>query len=903
MCPLKDTRCTNVTIPWCIFTFLCYQHVSAWLPNPDFHDGVRVKYNEVRREFSKLFLNRNIGTNDGIVDVSEYLEFFKECLVHFINYRNMDLSMVNTNVPFVLSRYGVVKIEYEVSRKTSRTWLTSTIREFQYRPYPLISTFLNNSSKQIKHCGDIYTDFSHCNDIPQVDRSNFTKPWFCEAQIYVYPPTPKEDFTFYQWTTLQIDIQQFVIPASFKRFWIHNLNTSLNLNEVYFHPDKNQHMISLLITRPQIDILLLPRAKYISSWEILALIDTWSKSITINPEMVFGADITFASSSRELVLRDDGSATLSWLCRYCTDCNYMGLEDLGKMQNYQQLLNHFYRQNLANIGRIFWNIMMGTALYEHFIRLTSSERTTEYQQYLRLSHDYNGAVDGELLQDFRFNVEAMLFKTAMKNLSFYSTGHGTANRPSEILNVLKNKGVVQALLYLFAGSSRRRYKCGHERFGQDSFILILKGGARENSHLRFHEVELKFVSCGKPTEVTGLGPAVVVLAGIFDAATWSSIVVAQLVVVVLASKFNMLECLILSNQRHKEMRNNLNSVIGNWVTSVKILLEQGDPMTVYSNSGHSSIRLMFGAYLLVAIVISSAFKNDNVTEVTLQRQPIPFDNLPALYKKPFQIFTRGAYTYVDNIQAAAQKEPLMNILQLLTRSRDNVSRTHLFSNYLSSELYMYAVSYDTFKMKVSAEYDDSRFPESIREILNKSSLHPQWNRMMFDGSVTDYDVLVDCNYTALLLPDVEASLLYFRLKNESKSAFLGDNLGHRLHYNVVFSRWANIHVVRRLKSLEIGGLWDWWTYQLVNVMTNVKRRQFRNREDDIQMKLVGNILIVFALYGIGILIGSLGFWAENRVVCYAMVGTLFNRVFVSQEILAFKSILHRVYLFYTKKVH
>jgi len=72
----------------------------------------------------------------------------------------------------------------------------------------------------------------------------------------------------------------------------------------------------------------------------------------------------------------------------------------------------------------------------------------------------------------------------------------------------------------------------------------------------------------------------------------------------------------------------------------KALLEQGDP---FSSSVSSTKRLRFsiGTFLLVAIVISNAYKSSNVYNLVLPRKPVPYENLSQLLNDSFKIYSKA----------------------------------------------------------------------------------------------------------------------------------------------------------------------------------------------------------------------------------------------------------------------
>lgn len=75
------------------------------------------------------------------------------------------------------------------------------------------------------------------------------------------------------------------------------------------------------------------------------------------------------------------------------------------------------------------------------------------------------------------------------------------------------------------------------------------------------------------------------------------------------------------------------------LSPLTILLEQGNP---YENSceTHTSMKILMGTFLMVAIQISNAYKSSNVYNMILPRTSIPYKYFQELHQENFTIFTR-----------------------------------------------------------------------------------------------------------------------------------------------------------------------------------------------------------------------------------------------------------------------
>jgi len=86
-----------------------------------------------------------------------------------------------------------------------------------------------------------------------------------------------------------------------------------------------------------------------------------------------------------------------------------------------------------------------------------------------------------------------------------------------------------------------------------------------------------------------------------------------------------------------------------FIQVTKALLEQGDPFSS-GVSGTKRLRFSIGTFLLVAIVISNAYKSSNVYNLVLPRKPVPFENLSQLLSDSFKIYSKAIFvdTHLDN---------------------------------------------------------------------------------------------------------------------------------------------------------------------------------------------------------------------------------------------------------------
>lgn len=86
-------------------------------------------------------------------------------------------------------------------------------------------------------------------------------------------------------------------------------------------------------------------------------------------------------------------------------------------------------------------------------------------------------------------------------------------------------------------------------------------------------------------------------------------------------------------------------------------------------------------------------------------------------------------------------------------------------------------------------------------------------------------------------------------------------------HSIQFFRRANPQILKRLIGLHSAGLWDWWTKMLVDVIPRIQGGFIGDNIPPWKASnLDGNIVIVFVIYGVGILTAILTLILEVKVV-------------------------------------
>lgn len=791
-------------------------------------------FKEIRRTYSKInFRNSANNFHDSSININTHIQLFSDCLVHLINYRNIDIQ---PKYPFIVSRYDVIKVTYENQNLKILPTVT------QVRVYPH-SSVPRNKSENIGYCSH-YENDAHCNDFPTFDKTASAKLWNCEAHFYIYPPGRTQDPTLYEEDPL-MGIRFLIIPSSFKHFLYHAVNLTES-EKNHWNTLFNSKVKGFIISRAQYD-LLIPEPGQGSDY-----VRSWSNSLTITRKGIFLTDFEFTPSNREMFV-DFGECNYIWLCRYCSACASIGAFPLNSVKTLEDITSTISEHNSKNVGKIFWNIQVDHSFRRSLEKISKipTGNTWEYLQLFSFHKRFkeHRKKEQRMVSKMRFDVEAMLLKSALVNLTSYSV--------NRLLHLLILGGTK---------STSKSQPCGPGRFGVEPGIHTFASGTEDYFHFHFHPSRLKFVSCGNPSHTT-LFQAFCQLIAIFDLPIWVGISLSVFSVGWAAYGFSFWYQSKYPHDNTNNSSKSLNSVFSSMLCFLKILFEQGDPINLRLISHHSPIRLLVGAFLIIGIVLSNAFKNENITHVTLPREPIPFDDLETLNLTGFKIYIRGT-VYVTGVHRKSMA-PFSTAAFWFLKNPFQTGNHSNVSNIFYNEVFSYGKGETSKSWHPWQWLPVASKPNRIVRIMNFNftKLHPDWIEMLFYGTVSEYDVLKECNYTALFLPDVEANALYYRLKREGKSAFLGDHLGLSKDYGLMFARWVNPAVLKRIKSLYASGFYDWWTNFLVNVLIRIRGGSLhdnligetgRNKASDMQ----GNITVVFVILAMGLVCAVLVFCGE-----------------------------------------
>jgi len=409
-------------------------------------------------------------------------------------------------------------------------------------------------------------------------------------------------------------------------------------------------------------------------------------------------------------------------------------------------------------------------------------------------------------------------------------------------------------------------------------------GKYDYGFAELHRKNLKFVSCGKPGKG---GLAFEQLTSIFDIATWVAVATS---LVTMAMFLNWVVKIYSSEPAPSLFQGKLKTkltscvkVIPDLVLMSKVLFEQGGPI---SNSylKCSNLRFALAPFLLMALILSNAYKNENVTKITLPLTLIPVNTFDKLVNYNFTLFTRVVFTGGFKSSPSLQNNFFGILYQQYFSNTDVNSkqgpRTVHDAPVYPSELF-FVISLENHFLK---SYEGKlNLSSQIEAVLNYTQIHPLWDSMLKFGKPSYSEVLKGCNNTALFLSDVDAQLTFFELRRNlsiKQNVFLSKESMFQVQYKYSIGRWTTPTIMYRLGSLDVGGFFNWWTHLIVEYMTKMRGGETADKPKQ-RTDLSGNISVIFIVLASGL--------------CYCLVVFAFEiRRFLMRVLLEYSGALKKL---------
>ncbi len=420
---------------------------------------------------------------------------------------------------------------------------------------------------------------------------------------------------------------------------------------------------------------------------------------------------------------------------------------------------------------------------------------------------------------------------------------------------------------------------------------------------------MSFVSCG---EANGLQAMTISeLYDIFDKFVWICLGVSTI-----------LACIALDWTSRKTL--SCACILAKSWHFIKALLEQGGPFP--DNTCRNSNPIIATA-MFAAIVLSNAYKNTNVYNLILPREPTPFTDITELVKANFTIYSKPVFVFAGYIFLNEE----IRIPSIFNETGRVSLTTNFASNNHGVEYSIYpSRKFQEYKLKVLSEIytKTERSPYKTKtkngieiekigqvlpatQILKKMALYSNSNNTEYRRYTTykfyskfraQADTLLlehlnSCKKTAAILPDYWSKHIAKDLKRAKlKNVFVGKDRYFEVNYGFYIQGRVHRNVIRRISAFQFSGIWNWWPKFAKDQLQNYA--SYGNR-DLVKPSMEGNIQVIFYILSCGMFAGFLCFIAELHKIVIKLVKTIYS--FIGQQYIMFSRFVYRVKQFSLKQ--
>lgn len=315
-----------------------------------------------------------------------------------------------------------------------------------------------------------------------------------------------------------------------------------------------------------------------------------------------------------------------------------------------------------------------------------------------------------------------------------------------------------------------------------------------------------------------------------------------------------------------------------WLSPIKVLLEQGDPFPtrVVEEKRLSYVVISF---LLAGIVLSNAYKNNNVYNMITPRRQVPYEHFSELIQDQFEIFTRVVAVgitatddpagFVGNLNLTRASyyhkyypgviaiTAISEVAQIMRKMVNVVEMLNHFYTYVDYDLLV-----NRSKLNFYGVLTASRVQPNLRKLLTPaiftdtssqgtiSKAEKQETEILMAQEEIDlFDRLKNCNKVALVLPAYictrHAKNLKFLLGHEAP-VFLGkDEPYSELEWMIRVEGIIPPHLPARIKSVHEAGIFRRWSEWLTK--SGISDIQDSTINGVAAAKINGNIVVIFIL--------------------------------------------------------
>ncbi len=254
----------------------------------------------------------------------------------------------------------------------------------------------------------------------------------------------------------------------------------------------------------------------------------------------------------------------------------------------------------------------------------------------------------------------------------------------------------------------------------------------------------------------------------------------------------------------------------------KVLVEQGDPFPE-NNKIIKKLKFVVCGTLLAGLVISNAFKSDNIYKVVTPRQRISYESLDELLEDNFRIFSRiSTFDYqFDSNLGYFYLEQDNHTFRAAYNDRwqgSGETEAYHFINRSSNLFQNFQMHPDTFK--VFAEPIDLFDPLLRTGEINLKCTY--WCDVTFAQErfwTNQKDLIVkdmeNCSKTAWILPKYYAEDISKNLRKSGHHSDLGEMAYTKLYLCVGLNGLMPLSLLGQYSLIQTSGILEWWS-NLIN---------------------------------------------------------------------------------------
>lgn len=243
----------------------------------------------------------------------------------------------------------------------------------------------------------------------------------------------------------------------------------------------------------------------------------------------------------------------------------------------------------------------------------------------------------------------------------------------------------------------------------------------------------------------------------------------------------------------------------------------------------NNIRFSVGSFLLASIVLSNAYRSENMYNITKLRKQIPYYRLQELLDNNFTIYSRSSYIFFDALSLHYSTRGTFPNLTTVNPHYLAYSPKHKHMLRVTSELYELVMAIkgynETVDVVLSKLFNATRLHPELESIVTTifypfMKTRSRWSQSSIDAprktawnleSKSLRNFLFQCTKTALVIPEDLAIQFGRELQlNNTPDVYIGKEIYSGTRLSLTFSGWIQPIVFRRLKIIKESGLWDWW---------------------------------------------------------------------------------------------